>query len=149
MYRSKLAYVTCSSNACVYIVCCTFKWSFFFLLCSKFCTGFYHRIVEWLFCICKFFMAKNRNLVHLVCKKPFHHLNINLQQAKKIKSCHMIFHAQKKKNWSGGLLCKCNSVYLTLIKHFSIAVLFAANIEDVTYEYNLGWTVYVLQALCL
>lgn len=56
---------------------------------------------------------------------------------------------KKKKKINQGA-CSVNAiVYLTLIKHFSIAVLFAANIEDVTYEYNLGWTVYVLQALCL
>lgn len=56
---------------------------------------------------------------------------------------------RKKKKINQGA-CSVNAiVYLTLIKHFSIAMLFAANIEDVTYEYNLGWTVYVLQALCL
>lgn len=62
----------------------------------------------------------------------------------------MIFHA-KKKNINQGA-CSVNIILftlITLIKHFSIAVLFAAYIEDVIYEYKFGWTVYALQALCL
>lgn len=45
--------------------------------------------------------------------------------AKKKKLCHIIFHA-KKDNDNQGPLHKYNSLNLTLIKHFPIALLFVA-----------------------
>lgn len=123
MHRSKLAYVTCS-NACVYrmlyilIVLFSSVFKLMYRLLSSYC------IFALLYCWGVFFHGYKKYRAPLVLKNTLCHLNINLQQKKKIMSYN--FSCQKKIMIIKGLLHKYNSLNLTLIKHFPIALLFVA-----------------------